>query len=154
MTAARRRRNDGKTVYRLTVPANVPVDGFWSVSAYNDKGFFEKNPQGAYSVNNITAAKNADGSVAIQFGGCDGKIPNCPADHAGLELRRANVSAAGGHSRRQVEVPRGASRELEASAPEDTRGGEIRRRADRRPPPSAPPSAPRSCGSPRRHRRG
>ncbi len=21
--------------------------------------------------------KNADGSVSIQFGGCDGKIPNC-----------------------------------------------------------------------------
>ena len=56
---------------------NVPVDGFWSISVYNAEGYFEKNPQSAYSVNNITAAKNADGSVAIQFGGCDGKIPNC-----------------------------------------------------------------------------
>ncbi len=70
-------RNDGKTVYRLTVPASVPVDGFWSISLYDAKGFFEKNPQGAYSVNNITAAKNADGSVTVQFGGCDGKVPNC-----------------------------------------------------------------------------
>ena len=25
----------------------------------------------------ITAAKNSDGSVDVQFGGCDGKIPNC-----------------------------------------------------------------------------
>jgi hypothetical protein len=25
----------------------------------------------------ITASKGADGSVAIQFGGCDGKIANC-----------------------------------------------------------------------------
>ncbi len=25
----------------------------------------------------ITAKKAGDGSVAIQFGGCDGKIPNC-----------------------------------------------------------------------------
>jgi hypothetical protein len=70
-------KNDGKTVYKVTVPASVPVDAFWSVSLYDGKGFFEKNPYNAYSVNNVTAAKNADGSVTIQFGGCDGKIPNC-----------------------------------------------------------------------------
>jgi hypothetical protein len=70
-------RNDGKTIYRLTVPKNVPVESFWSVSVYNAKGFFEKNPYNAYSVNDITGKKNADGSMTIQFGGCDGKIPNC-----------------------------------------------------------------------------
>ena len=43
--------NDGTTVHRLTV-RDVPVDGFWSV-----------------------AAKNADGSVDIQFGGSD--AANC-----------------------------------------------------------------------------
>ncbi|HEY8948137.1 MAG TPA: DUF1254 domain-containing protein [Rhizomicrobium sp.] len=68
--------NDGKTIYRLTVK-DVPVDGFWSVSVYNADGHFEKNAQSAYSVNNITAKKDADGSVTIQFGGCDGKVPNC-----------------------------------------------------------------------------
>ncbi len=31
-------RNDGKTVHRLTVK-DVPVDGFWSISLYNAKGF-------------------------------------------------------------------------------------------------------------------
>ncbi len=31
----------------------------------------------AYSLNTLTAKKSADGSVAVQFGGCDGKIPNC-----------------------------------------------------------------------------
>ncbi|HWM81551.1 MAG TPA: DUF1254 domain-containing protein [Pseudolabrys sp.] len=70
-------KNDGKIIYRLTVPKNVPVRSFWSVSVYNAKGFFEKNPYDAYSVNNITGQKSADGSVMIQFGGCDGKIPNC-----------------------------------------------------------------------------
>jgi hypothetical protein len=70
-------KNDGKTIYRLNVPANVPVDAFWSVSVYNGKGYFEKNPYDAYSTNSITARKNANGSVTIQFGGCDGKIPNC-----------------------------------------------------------------------------
>ena len=28
-------------------------------------------------MNGITAKKSPDGSVAVQFGGCDGKIPNC-----------------------------------------------------------------------------
>ena len=69
-------RNDGKTVYRLNVK-DVPVDGFWSVSLYNAEGYFQKNPQNAYSLNNITAKKEADGTIALQFGGCDGKISNC-----------------------------------------------------------------------------
>jgi hypothetical protein len=69
-------KNDGKTVYKLDVK-DVPVDGFWSISVYNAKGYFELNPQNAYTLNNITAKKSADGSVTIQFGGCDTKIPNC-----------------------------------------------------------------------------
>lgn len=69
-------RNDGKTVHRLTVK-NVPVDGFWSISLYNAKGYFEKNPLNAYSLNNVTAKKEADGSYKVQFGGCDGKVSNC-----------------------------------------------------------------------------
>ncbi|WEK52748.1 MAG: DUF1254 domain-containing protein [Candidatus Kaistia colombiensis] len=70
-------KNDGKTVYTLTMPKDVPVKAFWSVSVYNKQGFFQKNDHNAYSVNNITADKNADGSVTIQFGGCDGKVVNC-----------------------------------------------------------------------------
>lgn len=70
-------KNDGTTVYRLEVKNNVPVDGFWSISVYNAQGYFEKNPQNAYALNNVTAKKEADGSVAVQFGGCDGKVPNC-----------------------------------------------------------------------------
>lgn len=68
--------NDGKTVYRLTVK-DVPVDGFWSVSVYNKGGFFEKNELGVYSLNNVTARRSPDGSVTMQFGGCDGKVQNC-----------------------------------------------------------------------------
>jgi len=69
-------RNDGTTVHELAVK-DVPVDGFWSVTVYNAEGYLEPNQYNAYSVNNITAKKGADGSVAIQFGGCDGEIPNC-----------------------------------------------------------------------------
>lgn len=68
--------NDGKTVYRLGV-RDVPVDGFWSISLYNAEGYFQANPQNAYSINNITAKKESDGSVVIQFGGCDGSVANC-----------------------------------------------------------------------------
>jgi hypothetical protein len=69
-------QNDGKTVYKLMV-VDVPVDGFWSITVYNAEGYLEPNPYGAYSVNNITARKSADGAITIQFGGCDGEIPNC-----------------------------------------------------------------------------
>jgi hypothetical protein len=69
-------RNDGKTVYRLHVK-DVPVDGFWSISLYNAGGYYEENPYKAYALNNITAKKDADGSVTVQFGGYDGKTQNC-----------------------------------------------------------------------------
>jgi hypothetical protein len=69
-------KNDGETVYKLTVK-DVPVDGFWSISLYNKDGYYAKNEFGAYNLNDITATKGDDGSVAVQFGGCDGKIPNC-----------------------------------------------------------------------------
>lgn len=61
-------KNDGTQPYRLVVK-DVPVDAFWSVSIYNAKGFFEPNEKHAYSINNLTARKAPDGSVAVQFGG-------------------------------------------------------------------------------------
>jgi len=69
-------RNDGVTIHKLTVK-DVPVDGFWSITVYNPEGYLEPNRYNAYAVNNVTANKDMDGSVAIQFGGCDGEIPNC-----------------------------------------------------------------------------
>jgi hypothetical protein len=69
-------RNDGATVYRLCVD-RVPVDGFWSVTVYNEDGYFTPNPQNAYSLNNITAQRGPDGNITIQFGGCDAATPNC-----------------------------------------------------------------------------
>jgi len=56
---------------------SFPVDGFWSIIVYNDKGYLEPNPYNAYSLNSITPKKRADGSIIIQLGGCDGKIANC-----------------------------------------------------------------------------
>lgn len=68
--------NDGRTTYRFSVK-DVPVDGFWSVSVYNKAGFFEKNDRGVYSLNNVTARRDADGSVTVQFGGCETATGNC-----------------------------------------------------------------------------
>jgi len=69
-------RNDGKTIHKLTVK-DVPVDAFWSISVYNKDGYFGKNDRDTYTFNNITAKKGVDGSVSVQFGGCDDKTVNC-----------------------------------------------------------------------------
>lgn len=70
-------RNDGNTVYRLTVK-DVPVKAFWSVTVYNKNGYLTENPQQAYSVNDITAGKDPDGSVTVQFGDCSAdNTANC-----------------------------------------------------------------------------
>ncbi len=63
-------------VYTMTIH-DVPVDGFWSVSVYNAQGYFERNDLNRYSVNSVTAEKEADGSAVVQFGGCEDSNPNC-----------------------------------------------------------------------------
>lgn len=70
------KNNDGKTVQALTVK-DAPVDAFWSVTVYNAKGFMAKNALDSYSLNNVTAKPNADGSYTVQFGGCTKDTPNC-----------------------------------------------------------------------------
>src|SRR6266850_1877169 len=69
-------RNDGMTIHKLIV-RGVPVDGFWSLTVYNREGYIEPNKYGGYSVNSYTAVEGPDGLVAVQFGGCNGTIPNC-----------------------------------------------------------------------------
>ena len=69
-------RNDGDTVYRLTIK-DVPVDGFWSLTVYNSEGYLQPNPYHVYALNSFTAQKSPDGTINIQFGRCDGKVPNC-----------------------------------------------------------------------------
>jgi hypothetical protein len=70
-------QNDGKTAYTLTVK-DVPVDGFWSITIYNAKGFMEKNELDRYSFNNVTAKPNPDGSFTIHFGGEEKAINYLP----------------------------------------------------------------------------
>lgn len=69
-------KNDGKTPYKLTlneVPAGK--QGFWSISVYNEHGFFEQNEFDKYIVNSRKAVVDEDGGVTIYFGG-DPNQPN------------------------------------------------------------------------------
>jgi hypothetical protein len=68
-------KNDGQTAYTLTLPKDVPVEAFWSVTVYNKDGFFTPNDLNAYSFNSITSKRNGDGTVTIHFGG-DPKADN------------------------------------------------------------------------------
>ena len=61
-------KSDGKTPYTLTLK-DVPVDAFWSITIYDEKGYLFENEQKAYSVNSVTARPARDGSFVIQFGG-------------------------------------------------------------------------------------
>jgi hypothetical protein len=86
-------------------------------SSYKPRCYFQRNQYNAYSVNNITAKKGADGSVAIQFGGCDGKIPNClPIIKRWNYTYGAPLSPATRTPRWHMEIPRGAARELSSMA--------------------------------------
>ena len=81
-------QNDGTTVHRLTVK-DVPVDGFWSISVYNAQGYFEKNAQDAYTINNLTA-DGSDGAITVQFGGT-----NTDPRSTGCRSRRAGTTPSG-----------------------------------------------------------
>jgi para-nitrobenzyl esterase len=43
----------------------------------DDMGYFERNDRGAYSLNNLTAKPNPEGSFTIQFRGGLKETPNC-----------------------------------------------------------------------------
>ena len=70
--------NDGKTPYSVTIK-DVPImeKGFWSITVYGEDNYMKPNELNRVALNNVTAEKNADGSVTINAGGCeDGRI-NC-----------------------------------------------------------------------------
>ena len=63
--------------YKIEVPADVPVEAFWSVSIYNAASFFEPNERNAYNINSVSGARNNDGSMTVHLGGCDDDRINC-----------------------------------------------------------------------------
>jgi hypothetical protein len=68
----------GKASYRLRVPADVPVDKFWSVIAYSQKSkSFIPNPLDRVGFDSYDKSKlkaNSDGSVDLYFGAWSAKV--------------------------------------------------------------------------------
>jgi hypothetical protein len=71
---------DGGQTYRLTVPANAPVEQYWSVTAYDRRthALIKNMPRASRSSEIAELQKNADGSTDIFFGPTApaGKDPN------------------------------------------------------------------------------
>lgn len=83
----------GDGLYRLTLPAQLPLDGFWSLSMYeatpDGQFFFTDNPLNRYAIGDRTRGltRNADGSLDIWISRTDpggARSPNwLPAPKAG-----------------------------------------------------------------------
>ncbi len=80
---------DGSKAYKLRVPANVPVEEFWSITVYdNATRSMTQNKENRAAVSSYDKiTKNADGSVDLYFG------PQAPA---GLKANWVDTSASKG----------------------------------------------------------
>jgi hypothetical protein len=80
---------DGGGNYRLTVPANVPVEQYWSLTAYDREthALIRNMPRASRSSQIPEMQKNADGSVDVYFG---------PAAPAGKETNWIPTDAGRG----------------------------------------------------------
>jgi hypothetical protein len=63
--------------YTLSVPADIPVKHFWSITVYDDDGLLIPNTGRVYSANSKISTPNADGSFTVNFGGCEDGRLNC-----------------------------------------------------------------------------
>ena len=75
MSAFTPAKNDGTTVYKLNVKeCRLTASGR---SASTTRRLLPEEPIQRLFAQQHHREENPDGSVDIQFGGCDGKIPNC-----------------------------------------------------------------------------
>ena len=61
---------EGGKTYRLTVPANAPIEQYWSVTAYDRQthALIVGTPRPSLASNDAAVQKNADGSTDVYFG--------------------------------------------------------------------------------------
>jgi hypothetical protein len=61
---------DGAKTYRLTVPPNVPIEQYWSVTAYDRQthALIRNMPRASRSSQIPEMQKNSDGSIHVYFG--------------------------------------------------------------------------------------
>ena len=85
---------DGKNVYKITFKAGAlpPVNGFWSLTLYNEHHFFNPNPLNRYSLGtkNKNMKLNEDGSLtlyaSVQSPGADQESNWLPAPEGPFSL--------------------------------------------------------------------
>lgn len=61
--------NESDRAQVLTVPFDVPITAFWSVTVYDKEGRLLSDAEGAWSLQSSNAHANEDGSVTLLFGG-------------------------------------------------------------------------------------
>jgi hypothetical protein len=94
---------------------DVPVDAFWSVSIYNERGFFEPNEKNLYTVNSVTGEPNPDGSVTVRLVASAGgdTPPNAIVTPQGwnylIRLYRPRAEILNGEWKPPAPTPGGAS---------------------------------------------
>ena len=61
---------EGSKTYRLTVPANAPIEQYWSATIYDRQthALIKTMSRPSLASNDTAVQKNADGSVDIYFG--------------------------------------------------------------------------------------
>ena len=85
---------DGKSVYRLKVPKDVPAKEFWSAIAYSvkTKGFIKGTKPVGLSSQDKSLKANADGTHDIYFS------PKAPKEWSRTGSRPARISSSSSDS--------------------------------------------------------
>jgi hypothetical protein len=108
----------------------LPVDAFWSIIVYNDQGYLESNPYNSYSLNNITANKSTDGSVAVQFGMGGGGLRGRPIHDYDLDAIQKCVQLSKDHEKKYKEAIEQTFRMWKSKAEKDFRDGTYTSKVD------------------------
>lgn len=82
------------------------------LNAHNAEGFFEDSDEGGCSVNQLTAHKEADGSVVVHLGGCADGRPNCLRLMDGWNYTVRLLPAPTRDPRQHLDIPRRRTRHL------------------------------------------
>lgn len=77
MYSERRTIKDPNKGYFMHID-QVPMDGFWSITVYDEEGLFDESNPVSNTISSVVAKRNQDGSTTVNIGSCGEKKPtNC-----------------------------------------------------------------------------